>query len=154
MRHTTLRRVGYGVAAAFVTLAAAGCDESLRELAGPTPNLEPTFSSIQTEIFNTTDVSGRSLCTGCHTNVGRNPASGLNLVPGSSYAALVNRPSVAKPGAILVIPGDPDGSYLVQKLEGATGIIGQRMPRTGGPFLTPGQMLIIRRWIEVGAPNN
>ena len=31
---------------------------------------------------------------------------------------------------------------------------GMRMPRTAGPFLTEGQMLIIRRWINQGAENN
>ena len=53
-----------------------------------------------------------------------------------------------------MVAGDPDRSYLVQKIEGAPGIVGERMPRTGGPFLTPGQIAIIRRWIELGAPNN
>jgi hypothetical protein len=54
----------------------------------------------------------------------------------------------------LVIPGDPDNSYLVHKVEGAPGIVGQRMPRTAGPFLTPGQILILRRWIALGARND
>jgi hypothetical protein len=62
--------------------------------------------------------------------------------------------SNGKPGAVRVIPGDPENSYLVQKLEGHSGIVGQRMPRTGGPYLTEGQMQIIRRWIARGAPND
>ena len=33
-------------------------------------------------------------------------------------------------------------------------IVGQQMPRTGGPFLTDGQVLIIKRWIAIGAPRN
>lgn len=28
------------------------------------------------------------------------------------------------------------------------------MPRNGPPYLTPGQITVIRRWIENGAPNN
>jgi hypothetical protein len=28
------------------------------------------------------------------------------------------------------------------------------MPRGNGPFLTEGQIMVIRRWIEIGAPNN
>ncbi|HXG89683.1 MAG TPA: hypothetical protein VNJ02_15245 [Vicinamibacterales bacterium] len=131
-----------------------GCDERLSDIAGPTPDLQPTFTSVQNEIFNTTDSAGRVGCTQCHTNQGRNPSAGLNLTPGNAYAALVNRPSVQKPGALLVIPGDPDNSYLVQKVEGAPGIVGQRMPRTAGPFLTPGQILILRRWIALGARND
>jgi len=81
-------------------------------------------------------------------------AGGLNLTGTGAYAALVNAPSRDKPGAIRVIPGDPDGSYVIQKLEGAPGIVGQRMPQSGPPFLTPGQIAIIRRWIADGAANN
>ena len=33
-------------------------------------------------------------------------------------------------------------------------INGLRMPRNTGPFLTEGQMLVIRRWISEGAANN
>ena len=32
----------------------ASCDEKLSTLAGPTPNLEPTFASIQHDIFEAT----------------------------------------------------------------------------------------------------
>jgi len=131
-----------------------GCDEQLSDLTGPTPNLAPTFASIQREIFSTQDSSGRVACTQCHTNVGRTPAAGLNLVDGAAFGALVGRPSVNKPGETFVIPGDPDNSYLVKKLDGAAGIVGVRMPRTNGPFLTDGQMLVIRRWIKEGAANN
>jgi len=135
-------------------LALAGCDEKLSDLTGPTPNLQPTFASIQREIFNTQDSSGRLACIQCHTNVGRNPSAGLNLVEGASYGALVGRPSVNKPGEIFVIPGDPDNSYIVKKLLGASGITGVRMPRGAGPYLTEGQMLVIKRWIKEGAANN
>jgi hypothetical protein len=135
-------------------LALAACDESLSDLAGPTPNLEPTFTSIQREIFETTDSSGRQMCTGCHTAAGRVPAGGLNLASGASYAALVNVSSLQRAGVLRVAPGDPENSYLIHKLEGRAGIVGQQMPRTGGPFLTTGQILVIKRWIELGAPNN
>jgi hypothetical protein len=52
-----------------------------------------------------------------------------------------------------VIPGDPQNSYLIRKLEGRD-INGERMPRGTGPFLTEGQIIVIRKWIEDGAPNN
>lgn len=135
-------------------LPVGGCDEKLQDLTGPTPDLQPTFSSIQREIFASTDLAGRTACVSCHTNVGRPPAAGLNLVEGFAHASLVNVPSTQKPGAIRVIPGDPDNSYLVHKLEGRGGIVGLRMPRNQGPFLTEGQMLVIKRWIAIGAPNN
>jgi len=139
---------------AAAAIAASSCDESLKDIAGPSPTLTTTFSSIQAEIFEASDSSGRVACVQCHTNVGRTPASGLNLTHDFAYAALIDVASVGKAGATRVIPGDADNSYLVQKLEGTPGIAGQRMPRTNGPFLTEGQMLIIRRWIAEGAANN
>jgi hypothetical protein len=137
-----------------VALIATGCDEQLRDIAGPTPDLQPTFSAIQRDIFDAPDSSGRAACTSCHNAQGAPFAARLNLTGATAYALLVNAPSTGKPGAIRVIPGDPDNSYLIHKIEGAPGIVGERMPRTNGPFLTPGQILIIRTWIRQGAQNN
>ena len=135
-------------------LGSAACDEKLSSITGPTPNLSTSFSSIQQAIFNVTDSSGRLACVQCHTDQGRTPAGNLALTEGRSYQQLVGRASTGKPGATLVIAGDPDNSYLVKKLEGASDIVGLRMPRNNGPFLTEGQMLVIRRWIAEGAANN
>jgi hypothetical protein len=53
-----------------------------------------------------------------------------------------------------VIAGNASGSYLIQKLEGASDIVGLRMPRNGPPFLTAAQIDLIRQWINNGAPAN
>ena len=142
--------------AVVVTAAAAmfsACDEKLSTIAGPSPNLAPTFASVQSEIFEKADSAGRPACTNCHTAVGRNPAGQLNLTHDLAYDQIVNAQvrGAGKAGAIRVIPGDADNSYLIQKLEGTPGIVGQRMPFNGGPYLTSGQMLILRRWIANGA---
>jgi hypothetical protein len=145
------------VAAQLVILGGmliSGCDEPLGPIAGPTPTLQPTFNSIVTDVFTSTDIAGRTACTACHTNVGRNPAGGLNLLPGAAHAQLIGVNSVTNPGRVRVVPGDPDNSILIWKLEGRTGMVGRRMPFNGPPFLTAGQILIIRRWIERGAPND
>jgi hypothetical protein len=132
--------------------AAAGCDEGLSSVTGPTPLLEPTFSAIQRDIFDAADSSGRPACTQCHNaRLGFVPG-GLNLTTGA-YANLVNVRSFGKPSATRVIPGDPDNSYLVHKLEGRPGIAGLRMP-LGSPYLSDGQILVIKRWIELGARND
>src|SRR5712691_4653851 len=110
---------------------ASACDEKLSDIAGPSPNLQPTFSSIQREVFEARDASGRAACTECHTNVGRNPSGGLNLRHDLAYASLVGVASRDKTGAVRVIPGDPEHSYILPKLQGAPGIVGERMPRTG-----------------------
>jgi mono/diheme cytochrome c family protein len=139
-------------AAAFVGTAA--CDEALSSLTGPTPNLEPTFASIQRNIFDQGDSTGRAACIQCHTSQGRTPAGGLDLTSGIAHGRLVGVASGQKPGATRVIAGDPNNSYLIQKLEGAQGIIGGRMPRGAGPYLTEGQMLVVRRWVQLGARND
>jgi hypothetical protein len=146
-----LSRRGYAVLIA-VTLASVGCDESLSNFTGPTPDLEPTFSSIQQQIFSSGDSSGRPACTNCHNAVGSR-FNGLDLSPAVSYNNLVNVASRQRPGAVRVIPEDPQSSYLIHKLEGGPNIAGVRMP-LNGPYLTEGQIVVIERWIEIGAPNN
>ena len=75
------------------------------------------------------------------------------LTGDSAYDQLVNVASRLKPGAIRVIPGDPENSFLVHKIEGRPGIVGLRMP-FNGPYLSDGQVRIIKRWIETGAARN
>jgi hypothetical protein len=136
-------------------LVCAGCDEKLSSITGPTPDLAPTFTSIRQNIFAAPDSSGRVACTGCHSSVGRTPSAGLDLASATAHAQLVNVPSNGKPGATRVIPGDPENSYIIHKLEGRSDIVGLRMPRgTAGPFLTAGQIRVIKRWIELGALDN
>ena len=139
---------------ALLLLTSAACDEKLSTLAGPTPNLEPTFASIQRDIFETTDSAGRTSCVTCHTNVGRNPSGGMNLVHDLAYEQIVGVAARGKAGANRVVPGDPDNSYLIRKVEGASDIGGRRMPNNGPPYLTDGQILILRRWVAIGAPRN
>jgi hypothetical protein len=140
------RSLCWGLFIAVAGAAMSGCDEKLSDLTGPTPNLKPTLSSIQSEVFS-------QQCIGCHTNVGRNPPQGLLLTEGNAYANLVGVASRQKPALMRVAPGDPENSYLIHKVEGRAGISGVRMP-FNGTALTDGQILVIKRWIELGAPNN
>jgi hypothetical protein len=140
-------------AAIFLACASWSCDEKLSSIAGPTPNLEPTFASIQHDIFESSDSGGQRLaCTNCHTSTGRNPAAGLNLNHDVAYDQLVNVTS--RTSMLRVRPGDADNSYLIRKLAGGPGIIGARMPLNSPSYLTDGQIMIIRRWIAIGAPRN
>jgi hypothetical protein len=142
----------------FVIAAAVGaaaCDEKLSDIAGPTPNLTPTFTSIQRDVFSAKDSAGRPACITCHTTNGRaTPAGQLNLDGGPEvYDRLVNVSAPLKAGELYIIPNNPDASYLVRKVEGGPNINGVRMPMNG-PYLTAGQISILRRWIEIGAPRN
>ncbi len=135
----------------LLVTSASGCDERLRNVAGPTPDLQPTFASIQQHVFNAPDSTGRPGCISCHNANGAR-FNGLSLAEGVSYQSLVGVASIAKAGAVRVVPGNPDASYLLNKVLG-TDIVGTRMPRLG-PYLTDGQVRIIRRWIELGAKND
>jgi cytochrome c peroxidase len=139
------------VATILCAVLVTGCDESLETVAGPTPTLTPTLSSIQRDIFQASDSSGRPSCASCHNPNGiAFRVVGLDLSTEGTHASLVGVASRQKPEVPRVAPGDPANSYLVQKLEGRADISGVRMPQRG-PYLTDGQVAIIKRWIELGA---
>ena len=80
-------------------------------------------------------------------------AMGLELSPDAAFAALVNRPSVECKGArLLVAPGLPDKSYLMDKLSGVRLCSGGRMPSTAG--LPLAKVETITTWICDAAPQN
>jgi hypothetical protein len=135
-----------GLFVAAATVFAGACDEKLSDLTGPTPNLKPTFASIQSEILS-------QRCVACHNGTGRFLPAIMNLTEGNAYASLVGVPSIEKPALLRVAPGDPENSYIIHKLEGRQGIVGARMPFNGTP-LTEGQIRVIKRWIETGAAND
>ncbi len=117
-----------------------GLDQNGRPEAGDSGALQPNFQSIQDRVFT-------PLCTGCHA--GAAAPLGLRLDAGVSYAMLVSAPSVEVPALLRVQPGNPDASYLIQKLEG-TAAVGARMP-LNGPALPPDTIAVIRQWITDGA---
>jgi hypothetical protein len=88
----------------------------------------------------------------CH--VGPNPKAGLDLTEGNSYANLVNVTSQECPSNKRVAPGEPDSSYLLQKLEGAGSCFQQAKMPIGGGFPSFFIEDTIRPWIASGAPNN
>lgn len=106
--------------------------------AGP---LSPNFSAIQANVF-----TPNCATTGCHFGAGA--PQGLRLDAASSYALLVGI-SATQSSALRVAPGDPNNSYLVQKLEGSAST-GQRMP-LNAPALPQSTINVIRQWISDGA---
>jgi hypothetical protein len=136
--------------AAAVFAGTAACDEALSDLTGPTPNLEPTFSSIQQEILDTADSSAVLACITCHNG---NPFVPGNYTGANAYAALVNARSFEKPNLLRVAPATRQQLHGAQARRWAQ-YRGRAHAAGGGPFLTSGQMLVIRRWIAEGAANN
>lgn len=107
------------------------------------PQLTAMFSSIQTNVFTPTCAT-----SGCHAGAGA--PQGLRLDAANSYGLLVNVPSSEDPAFLRVNPGDPDNSYLIQKLEG-TASVGARMPAGGAAALPQADIDVIRQWITDGA---
>jgi len=102
--------------------------------------LTADFASIQEHVFT-------PICTACHA--GANAPQGLRLDSANSYDLLVGIPSNEASSVLRVKPGDPDHSYLIQKLEGRASV-GARMP-FGGPYLDQATIDVIRQWITDGA---
>ncbi len=103
--------------------------------------LAANFQSIQDSVFT-------PICTKCH--IGANAPEGLQLDQAHSYALLVGVPSAEVPTVLRVKAGDPDDSYVIQKLQGSSGIVGVQMP-FGGPYLPQATIDVIRQWITNGA---
>jgi hypothetical protein len=118
----------------------AGLDAGGRPISGQ-PIADSDFQEIQDTIFT-------PICTACH--VGANAPQGLRLDAANSYAMLVNVASVEVPGTLRVNPGNPDASYIVQKIEGIAAV-GVRMPANGPPYLSQDRIDLVRRWIAAGA---
>lgn len=85
-------------------------------------------------------------CIACH-NAGHDL---LDLRESWAYGELVDVASAEIPSLRRVMAGDAAASYLYQKITGAAGIVGERMPASG-PVLTVEQETLIAAWIDQGA---
>lgn len=170
------RRVGSKVVLTLVGLgavvAAAGCDlppyippyeepeivqpDTTGDTTGDTNggcNLQPTLSDINAKYFALSCVFG-----GCHEAA--SVEGGLDMEAADLRAQFVNVPAAndkAGPrGKVRVVPGDPDASFLIQKLEGTQARDeGNMMPDgTDEPIDPACRIKMIRQWISDGAQDN
>jgi hypothetical protein len=121
-----------------------GNDPVLVELEGsvsPVPPMVPALSDEIQPIFTTS-----CAIANCHIGDG---AAQLNLEAGRAFAELVGVPST-EVDSLLVVPGDPDASYLFEKITVEEPRQGDRMPI--GNALDPLDVEAVRQWIEGGAP--
>jgi len=120
---------------------AGGNFEAQFEVAG----IQPTLQSIQDNVFT-------PICSACHTGpAGGALPAGLDLTSANaSFTNLVGVASIQTPALNRVTTSDPDNSYLIQKLEGAAGIVGVQMPAFGTP-LEQATIDVVRQWISNGA---
>lgn len=135
-----LTRTLLAVAVSIIALAAP---RSARP-AGATPPAK--FATLQQKIFKS------CASASCHGTVA---SGGLNLSRSAAYANLVDVPAANEAaraaGRMRVVPGDPDHSFLLDKLGGPlTRDEGSPMPLAGPP-LSAKKIDLIRRWIAAGA---
>lgn len=105
--------------------------------------LVASLQSIQDRIFT-------PVCAGCHGGFGPTLPGVQDLSDtAASFASLVNVVSILEPPLLRVLPGNPDASYLIDKLEG-TQIVGFQMPQFGTP-LPQADIDVVRAWILSGA---
>lgn len=133
-------------------MVACGGDKAAdSEPAGP-----PTFTEIRDDVLfkscalSTCHLPGEDGAVG--TILGEHGMLVLDpSQPDAAYDALVGFTGIY--GHVLVVPGDPDASFLVAKITGAQGTNeGGAMPEPFGlDAITAGRVI---EWVEIGAPNN
>jgi hypothetical protein len=93
----------------------------------------------------------------CNSNTchgGARGAGDLPLERGRAYDALVNAPaSRCNDGRLRVVPGRPELSYLIDKLEGHNLCAGGQMPLRA-PALSTSEIAIVQGWICAEALDN
>lgn len=143
--------------------ALAACDEPpyippLEDASGadtaPAPcTVEPTLSSLKANYFKSSCVF-----SGCHDK--RSAEGELDLSADDLHAQLVgvgvNDENAGPRGKIRIVAGDPDASFMVQKVEGT-------MARDEGTWMPDGtdeavdptcRIAKLREWIAAGALDN
>lgn len=108
---------------------------------GPSEQEPPTLTEVHENIF-------LKSCTFSSCHQGTSAAGMLDLKT-DPYAALVEVPASGAPSRVRVVPGDPDASYLMEKLTSDTPADGDPMPPESP--LSEERIATIRAWIEAGA---
>ena len=126
------------------------CDDGQQCIAGSC-DCGPTGLSFSQEIVPIFTNNGVCTDVGCH--VGTRPKAKLNLVASQAYDDLVNIAADQCSDRLLVVPGNPSASYLMDKLYGSNMCKGNQMPKQG-VSLSAAEIEAIVSWICRGAPNN
>lgn len=124
-------------------LSAAACGGEDDTPTTQSSSIEPKLQVIEQKVF-------AQSCTFSSCHGADSPKEGLSLVA-PTHGVLVNMPSKEVNGKLLVVPFDPEQSYLYEKLTKEQPTSGVRMPFGSDP-LTAEQITAIRLWIENGAP--
>jgi hypothetical protein len=134
------------LAVALLALAAASCGGDGASDPPATPAFDPKLSVIEAMVFG----PSCGLSATCHG--GDSPQKDLKL-SGSVATQILDRMSKELPSRKLIVPGDPDASFLYEKIASAKPASGNRMPDQN-PALAPGVVAAVHAWILAGAKND
>jgi hypothetical protein len=113
---------------------------------GASGNPNATLAWLQLNVFG-------GVCTQCHTGAGA--PLGVNWSSESDSCDNVGRTSAEMPTLVVIESGNPAGSYVIWKVEGAgpngEAIVGAQMPLANPP-LTAETIQNLRDWIADGTP--
>ncbi len=147
--------VGLGIVCISICVSCQGNGVGLN--ASGDPEGASGFAAQIQPIFDTN-------CIRCHApgglgfvQTGGTQNNGLDLTRGNSFSRLVNQQTFQNPAVeprMRVHPGEPENSYIYQKISSSSPKFGGRMPFDGPPFLSQSEIQLIRNWIAQGAPNN
>lgn len=109
--------------------------------------LEPTLTNVASIFIQSCAFNS------CHGSAAK--AGNLDLENRSTlHAQLVGRGSMLLPDVPLVEPGDPQGSFLYQKMAQCSPAAGASMPLNAPILLADETVAVVREWIAAGAPDD
>ncbi|WP_394830633.1 hypothetical protein LVJ94_29415 [Pendulispora rubella] len=139
-----------GLAVASMALNLVACSSS-SDRSEPGPSFKETVHPILAQSCS---------LTACHGSKESNLGIYIPSSPNDVHAALLTASPTAR-GAQFVVPGNPDASYLMMKIDGTqaqlaatcSGTCGAQMP-LDLPALSDTERASIRAWILAGAKND
>ncbi|MGN6520622.1 MAG: hypothetical protein ACTHK2_14480 [Dokdonella sp.] len=142
-----------GFALAVAAHAHAGEPAGCTRIADIAPNYAISYGAAIQGLFDDYATNGGSAgCVDCHFAPPPMPSGGLDLSAGASWGHLVGVPSGADENILYVVPGRPEESLLIRKVNCDTPGVGARMPLDNyGGGLQPAQQALIYDWIANGA---
>jgi hypothetical protein len=126
-------------------LCMAWCGSSCSEHASQPAEVPAKLYAIEQRILT----PSCALSGSCHS--GRTPHADLNLED-SVYAKIVGVPATEAVSRVLIVPGNVEDSYLLEKISSVAPKSGTQMPP--GQPLPAAEIDAIRRWILAGANND
>lgn len=134
-----------GSAAGMTVLGLSGC--LLPPTQVPPPGVTVSFSQQVQPIL-------AANCALCHQQGGFANVVGYELLldAQNAYTSLTTQRSIRDETLAFVRPGDPDASYLLEKMASNAPAFGSRMPL--GRVLAEADIELVRRWIAEGALDN